>query len=29
MIVTLALFLENADADWEGGHIYGTRNFPM
>ena len=29
MMGTLVQFLENVDADWEGGHIYGTRNFPM
>jgi len=22
-------FLKDADTDWEGGQIYGTRNFPM
>jgi hypothetical protein len=29
IIVTLSQYLNNPDADWEGGHIYGTRNFPM
>jgi hypothetical protein len=29
MSVTLAQFLGDTQADWEGGKIYGTRNFPM
>lgn len=29
LTTSLAQFLQDADADWEGGLIYGTRNFPM
>lgn len=29
MITSLSQFLKDAEAAWEGGLIYGTRNFPM
>lgn len=29
MITTLSQYLQDTDAQWEGGYIYGTRNFPM
>lgn len=29
LTTSLAQFLKDAHADWEGGLIYGTRNFPM
>lgn len=29
MMTSFAQFLKDDDVDWEGGHIYGTRTFPM